>query len=193
MSKREFFIRKEIRNDVYNDWRSLLRYHEYVKFDYREIGVKLNYEFDVSLPVTKQHGIHEINGYLYRLRIYPIETKQGNINFTGYINEEGTKLYVYTKNTFKRGKYITHKHYVYHFYSFDISFLTAFQNNSYYQIDVIQKPCGYDYYFKMLPKFNNSYSLLRAQYELDCDLERTKECAEKKKQTIIERIFNIFK
>lgn len=193
MSMKNFVLREEVRNDMYNDWRKLFRGHKSFKVNYREVGFELNYEFDVSLPVTKQHGIHEINGYLYRLRIYPIETKQGNINFIGYINEDGTKLYVYTKNTFKRGKYITHKHYVYHFYSFDISFLSAFQNNSYYQIDVIQKPCGYDYYFKMLPKFNNSYSLLRAQYELDCDLEHTKECAEKKKQTIIERIFNIFK
>lgn len=193
MSMKNFVLQEEVCNDMYNDWRNLFRGHKPFKVNYREVGFELNYEFDVSLPVTKQHGIHEINGYLYRLRIYPIETKQGNVNFIGYINEEGTKLYVYTKNTFKRGKYITHKHYVYHFYSFDISFLIAFQNASYYEINIIQKPCGYYYYYKMLPKFNNSYSLLREQYELDYDLNHKIKCAEKKKQTIIERIFNIFK
>lgn len=98
---KNFVLREEVRNDMYNDWKNLFRGHKSFKVNYREVGFELNYEFDVSLPVTKQHGIHEINGYLYRLRIYPIETKQGNVNFIGYINEEGTKLYVYTKKYFQ--------------------------------------------------------------------------------------------
>lgn len=193
MSKKNILLRKEICTDVYNNWKKLLNNHKYATFNYRIIGIELNHVFDIILPVTKQHGLHDINGYLYRLRIYPIDISEGNIRFRGYINEEGTKLYVYTKNTFKRGKYIANKHYVYRLYSIDVSFINAFKNSSYYHINVIQEHCGYDYYYTMLPKFNNSYQLLKEQYELDFELNSTIEHTKKKKRSIIDSIFNVFK
>lgn len=188
MSKnKEILLNEEISNDVYNcKWRygkdSLYPNRHYKEHDYDVsiLGIELKHVFDIDFPVT-------INEYLHSLKIYPIEIIEGNVHFVGYINEEKTKLFLYSKKA--------NTEYRYSLYSLDIRFIESFKNSTYYQINVIQETCGYTYDFVMLPKFNNDYDLLRKTYMFDKhnyalhgDTRETK-----KKPSLFMQILNLFK
>lgn len=143
-------------------------------------SIKLNHVFDIDFPVN-------IDEYLYSLKIYPIEIIEGNVHFVGYVNEEKTRLFLYSKKA--------DTEYRYSLYSLDIRFIESFKNNTYYQINVIQGTCDYTYDFVMLPKFNNDYDLLRKTYMFDKhnyalhgDTRETK-----KKPSLFMQILNLFK
>lgn len=150
----------------------------YKEYDVSILGIELKHVFDIDFPVT-------IKEYLHSLKIYPIEIIEGNVHFVGYVNEEKTKLFLYSKKA----------EYGYSLYSLNIRFIESFKNSTYYQINVIQGTCDYTYDFVMLPKFNNDYDLLRKTYMFDKhnyalhgDTRETK-----KKPSLFMQILNLFK
>lgn len=184
---KEILLNEEISNDVYNcEWRYRgspldinYKYDEH-KPDTYFFSIILNHVFDIDFPVN-------IDKYLHSLKIYPIEIIEGNVHFVGYLNEEKTKLFLYSKKS--------DTEYRYSLYSLDIHFIEGFKNSTYYQINVIQETCGYTYDFVMLPKFNNDYDLLRKTYMFDKhnyalhgDTRDTK-----KKSSLFMQILNLFK
>jgi len=126
-------------NRVFN-----LPYELYVKFVHdgklknhkycHHTGFYLNDEFSFSLPLAKPcYRFMKLDSYLfynYGLRPLIGYYDDSLLYVSCWINEDETKLYVYTSNVYKRGRHRLNKHIEYRFYSIDISIIEALKGKN---------------------------------------------------------------